>query len=474
MRARNFLLFGYLVSACAANGPPANPPPAPTPAPVTGDSTPTPAPVLIAQPEAEAEPEPEAEAFEVGDVSLDRGWATFHGNAARTGFVDVPLIRRPKIRWKAKLGIQGFLNGPLAVGSIVIVPSSGTRHNMSDPEDGVHALQLATGRRAWHARMAADANGLLATADRVIATSDDGYVRALELRSGKELWKQKGEGKMYSHPLRLGDRVIVGDASGFVRAFSLADGKPLWQVQLAGAIRGGATADDKQIYVVSQGGEAVALRADGKQVWRVTVDRPAWDGGGKSSPIEAYSPPIISGEQLIVPFSRDTYYTDQPALVALDRRNGRVRWRAKGPGEWGNVRSTPALVGGLLIWGEPYSGDVAAVNANTGRMAYRVTIGGCYFPQWASPAASGDVVYLPRHDGSLYALRAASGKLLWQIYLGEAGRAGQAPPFALAAKNRCEWDVPSGHSLYSPAAIADDGTVLVGSGEGYLYAITDA
>jgi outer membrane protein assembly factor BamB len=412
-----------------------------------------------------------SEPIEFGEIATDRGWATFHASPARTGAVDAPAIRRPKIRWKAKVGIQGFLNGPLAVGRVVIVPSSGSRHNMPDPDDGVHALDLSTGRRAWHARLPADANGVLATPDRVIVTCDDGHVRALELRSGKELWKQKGEGKMYSHPLRVGEHVVVGDAAGFVRAFALSDGKPLWQVQLAGAIRGGAAADDTLIYVVSQGGDAVALRPNGKQVWRTTIERPAWDGGGRQHPIEAYSPPVISGESLIVPFSRDTYYTDQPGVLALDRRNGRVRWRAKGPGEWGNVRSTPVLVGGLLIWGEPYSGDVAAIHVNTGRMAYRATIGGCYFPQWASPAASGDVVYLPRFDGSLYALRAASGKLLWQTYLGEAALAGKPSP---AAARSCEWQVPSGDSLYSPAAIAEDRTLLVGSGEGYLYAITEA
>jgi eukaryotic-like serine/threonine-protein kinase len=462
--------FCVMASACAGGGQPASPPPAERLPAHHGSLDPQPATIVDVDPAVEPEP-PEPALPEIGEVSPDRGWATFHAGAARTGAIDAPVINRPKIRWKAKVGIQGYLNGPLAVGNLAILPSSGARHNLPDPQDGVVALDLATGRRVWHAPMLGDANGALAIEDRVVATSDDGHVRALDIRTGKERWKQKGEGKMYSHPLGLGDRVIVGDELGYVRAFALSDGKPLWQVQLSGAIRGGASSDGKQIYAVSQGGDAIALRPDGKPVWRVTVDRPPWEGRGKNQPVEAYSPPVVSGDSLFVPFSRDTYYSDQPGVLALDKRTGRVRWRAKGPGDWGNVRTTPVLVGGLLIWGEPYSGDVAAVHANTGRMAYRATIGPCYFPQWASPAAAGDVVYLPRFDGSLYALRAASGKVLWQIYLGEAARAGSARP--ASPPDRCEWQVPSGDSLYAPIAIAEDGTLLVGSGEGYLYALTN-
>jgi outer membrane protein assembly factor BamB len=81
-------------------------------------------------------------------------------------------------------------------------------------------------------------------------------------------------------------------------------------------------------------------------------------------------------------------------------------------------------------------------------------------------------VYLPRFDGSIYALRASNGKVLWSFYLGDAVKAKRgAPPAAAAKPNSCEWDVSSGHALYSPAAVAEDGTLLVGSGEGYLYAI---
>jgi outer membrane protein assembly factor BamB len=160
--------------------------------------------------------------------------------------------------------------------------------------------------------------------------------------------------------------------------------------------------------------------------------------------------------------------------LAVAKNNGASRWSAKGSGDWGNVRSTPVLVGDLLIYAEPYSGDVVAISSTTGRVIYRHTLGACYFPQWASPAAAADVVYVMRFDGIVHALRATDGKSLWRFYLGDSARAGVTIPAELEPNRQCDWSVPTGHPAYSPLAIAADGTLLAGTHEGYLYAIREA
>jgi outer membrane protein assembly factor BamB len=239
---------------------------------------------------------------------------------------------------------------------------------------------------------------------------------------------------------------------------------------MSGAIRGGIAADDRAIYVVSQGGEVAAFTADGATLWRKQPTRPDFDGKNQV-PIEGYAAPVVASELLVVPFARDTYYP-VPALLALDRTTGAIRWRAQGRGkdDWGNIRSTPALVGGTLVYAEPYSGDVVGVDAAAGRVLYRQTVGGCYFPQYASPASAGELAYVPRFDGVLYAVRVRDGGVAWKMYLGDKAQAGTQVP--LAAKS-CEWDVPSGSPLYSPVAVAPDGTVLAGNGAGTLFAIEE-
>jgi outer membrane protein assembly factor BamB len=466
------LVFSALAWGCAGASP--NPGPNGVPPPATG---PTLAPVVAEPPavaEGPLEPDQAEPAADVatGDVSVSNtaGWTTFHGDNRRSGASGAPAIKQPRIAWKSQVGISSWLNAPVVLGkTVVLIPSSGKAHDKPDPDDGVHALDYATGKRRWFAHFDQDANGVAATKDRVFATSDDGHLYALDLKNGAVAWKQAGHGKMYTHPLLLADRVIVGDAGGWVRAFAMADGKELWKLQLTGAIRGGAAADDTTIYVSSQGGEVAALTTQGKVIWRAIIKRPAWNHQGPEQPLEIYSPPVVGAKELYVAFARDTYYTGEPAIFALDKKTGKIKWRAKGPGDWGNVRSTPVLVAGKLIYGEPYSGDVAAIDVGTGHVSFRKEIGPCYFPQWASPAAAGNLVYLPRFDGSVYALEATSGKVAWELYLGDSNAAGKARKASTGGA--CAWDVNGGYAIYAPAALSEEGELFVGTAEGFVYAI---
>lgn len=437
--------------------------PAASSAPLTVVAITPPLPVIAVDP-APPEP-PRALSIEGG------GWPLFHGDAARTGRVDARAIRAPRVLWRAKVGIQGWLNAPVIAGSLVVVPSSGDRHNAADPRDGLHGIELATGRVRWHAHLGGDADGVAVSVDRAIVGSDDGRVTAIDLQTGTSIWSARVQGKAYASPLPLGDQVIVGDASGAVRALAIQDGAPRWKVQLDGAIRGGASADEGAIYVVSQRGEAAALRLDGSTIWRVRLDNVAASAGV----LEVYAAPIVTGSSLIIPFARDTYYAT-PGVLALDKRTGKLAWLATGDGvsEWGNVRMTPALTSGVLVWPEPYSGDVVGLDAATGAVRFRRTIGACFFPSWAAPAAAENVVYVPRFDGSLHAVRASDGGAIWQLYLGEERRVGVVSPTLNAPQLDCAWDVPVGAPLYAPPAIAGDGTVIVGSGEGVVYAIGEA
>jgi outer membrane protein assembly factor BamB len=432
-------------------------------APVNVVAIAPPSPPIVAGPEAVDAP---------GPIAVGGGdWSVFHGDIARTGHVDAPAIRAPRVLWRAKVGIQGWLNAPVITGSLVVVPSSGDTHNGADPRDGLYGIDLASGRPRWHAHLGGDANGVAISGDRAIVGSDDGRVTAVGLQSGNAIWSTRVAGKAYASPLPLGDQVIVGDASGTVSALDLADGKLRWKVQLDGAIRGGASADASAIYAVSQRGEAIALRLDGSTIWRVRLGSVA----SGASLTEVYAAPIVTGSSVVVPFARDTYYPT-PGVLSLDKKSGKLGWLAsgRGAGDWGNVRMTPTLAGGVLVWPEAYSGDVVGLDVNTGTVRFRETVGACFFPSWAAPASAGEVVYAPRFDGSLYAVRARDGGVLWQIYLGEERRVGLVAKADRGSLASCTWDVPSGAPLYSPPAIADDGTVIVGSGEGFVYAIGEA
>jgi outer membrane protein assembly factor BamB len=470
MRRRLSLFFAFGLTLSCGGGAGRSAPE--TPLEQTRDPAPSGAAIVVAVPPPEpAQPPVEPEGTTpVLTVAGESDWAQFHGGPERHGVSPAPPIKTPSLLWKAFVGVQGYTNSPLVVGNVVLVPSSGRIHNTPDPDDGLVALELTTGRRVWFSRFGNDANGAVADKAYAYVGSDDQNFYAVDLATGSVVWKQPTQGKAYGHPLLTGSLVVSGDAKGYVRAFDKDTGAPKWATQLTGAIRGGASSDGQTIYVISQGGELAALSLDGRVLYKKIIERPPWDGQGKDVPVEAYSPPIVTDSLLLVPFARDTYYSNLPAIYGIEKKTGKVAWRARGDGEWGNVRTTPVLVGGLLIYSEPYSGDVAAISTSTGRVVYRNTIGSCFFPQWSSPAAARDTVYVMRFDGVLHAL-GTDGKRAWRFYLGDSARAGTTVPSEIERMQGCEWDVPSGHAAYSPVTVASNGTVLVGTSEGYLYAI---
>jgi len=222
-----------------------------------------------------------------GPASGKPDWPTFQGGPGRDGLALTPAIKAPRVLWKTKIGVQSWLNNPVIAFHRVYVGSSGKTWNQPDDVDGVYCLNLDDGKVQWFSKTSADANGVAYAAGLIVATADDGSVRAIESASGTVKWSKKGENeKMYTNPLIVSGLVIVGDSGGLLYAFNLKSGALVWKVELSGAIRGGASWDGSRIYAAGQQGEVVALDLGGKQKWKVETQN------------EIYAAPTVAGEFL--------------------------------------------------------------------------------------------------------------------------------------------------------------------------------
>jgi outer membrane protein assembly factor BamB len=74
------------------------------------------------------------------------------------------------------------------------------------------------------------------------------------------------------------------------------------------------------------------------------------------------------------------------------------------------VRSSVAVVDGVVYCGGGFDGSVFAVNANMGILLWRVKIGD---KVWASPTVVNDKVYVGNMEGMLYALNVYTGETVW-------------------------------------------------------------
>jgi outer membrane protein assembly factor BamB len=284
------------------------------------------------------------------------------------------------------------------------------------------------------------------------------------------LWSTYLGTSVFTNPLIIGDLAVVGDGAGEVTALDLYTGERVWRMAVAGPVRGGAASDGTRIYVISEEGGAAAISLDGTVVWRQDL---VGEGGIS---VRVFAAPTLSGNLLIVPIVRDDLYAT-PGMMALDKQSGAVRWRAVDvvgvKDEWGNVRSSPALIGQLLVYGETYSSHLIALDAVSGETRWSVEAGSFCFPHWPSPAITMGQVILARHDGGLYGIDAGSGTLAWSIYVGDDRDPGEWPD-DYEDGDFCQWTPKSGSPILASPAIAPDGTVLVGSLQGILSAVGDA
>jgi outer membrane protein assembly factor BamB len=294
-------------------------------------------------------------------VSLDceeelTNWTSFQGSITHQGCIQAPTISNPTIEWRIFTGIAGWLNSPLIVGDRVFVASAGRAQGTEDARDGVYAYNLYTGRQEWFFGATLDMNGLGYGNGILVATGDEGRVWGIDATDGSLIWVETLGVATFGYPLVLEEDnlVVVGDADGVVTAYNLRNGGLLWQRQVEGPIRGGAVSDGEMIVIAGENRDVLAVDKNGTELWRVEVKER--DTEGALARIWA-APTIVRDLVVITMLREDTFV--EPAITALRTSDGSQVWQATDAAgiknDWGSIRSSVAVVGDLLVYGEPYS-----------------------------------------------------------------------------------------------------------------------
>jgi outer membrane protein assembly factor BamB len=141
--------------------------------------------------------------------------------------------------------------------------------------------------------------------------------------------------------------------------------------------------DGQNVYVFFQDVGLIAYDADGRERWRHEL-------GPFTNVYGMGSSPVLAGDLVVLVCDQST----GSFMLAVDRRDGRVRWRVERP-EATSGHSTPVLYeppGGptqLLVPGSFY---LTAYEASTGRKLWWA--GGLAFEMKATPVHDGRVVYI--------------------------------------------------------------------------------
>ena len=245
-----------------------------------------------------------------GSVSALADWPTYRYDAARSGYTpeSIPnqLVLRwvhrsahaPRPAWPTSARIEFDLAfQPIIVGDLILFGSS--------VDDQVYALDANTGEASWTFFTGAPVRfAPCGWEDRVFVASDDGWLYALALKDGRELWRFRGGP---SSAMVLGNERMISK----------------WPA------RGGPVVVDGIVYFSagiwpSDGVHLHALDAKtGKAVWSngdtggIVMAQP--HGGAEAvSGVSAQGYLVATGDQLLVPTGRAV-----PAF--FDRGTGKLR-----------------------------------------------------------------------------------------------------------------------------------------------------
>lgn len=264
---------------------------------------------------------------------------------------------------------EGALGGGIAyhAGRLVVSTGYGIVYGL-DPEDGAGIWEQNVGLPV---RGAPTASG-----DRVFVITYDNQLHALSMEDGRELWTHSGlpedAGLVGSpSPAVDGGVVVAPYTSGEVVALRIENGRVLWSDQLIRStqltplaalseIRGHPVIDRGLVIAISHSGRIAAIdMRTGQRLW----DRD----------IEGIETPWIAGEFVFL-------VSTQSEVVALSRRNGRVRWVTQlqryedeedreGPIHW----SGPVLVTDRLVLAGSH-GEAVTVSPYTGEILGRIEL----------------------------------------------------------------------------------------------------
>lgn len=280
--------------------------------------------------------------------------------------------------------------------------------------------------KRWEITVGAGHASPVVSGNRVVVIAREGdqeIVRALDLASGKEIWRASyaapyvvnpaaqlhGPGPK-STPAIAGGRVFTFGIGGVLSAFDLTSGKLIWRVPAPRVLpqygTGTSPLIDGSTVIVHVGGENDGAltsfdAATGKPRWQWTGDGP-----GYGSPIIA----TFGGVRQVIAQT-------QKFLVGVNASNGALLWQVPFTTDFDQNAFTPVVFQDLLIHGgidQPLTAIRPKLDA--GKWIAETAWTNLQAPMFmSSPVLIGETIYglTQRSKGQFVAIDAAGGKTLW-------------------------------------------------------------
>ncbi len=326
-----------------------------------------------------------------GSASAD-DWPQFRGTAQQLGVASgLPLKLEPK--WTYSFADGAETTPAIVDGRVFLGGLSGT----------FAALDLKTGKELWKIETEEEIkSSALVRGDTVYFGDEWGRLRALNVENGTETWRFEAESSITAPPNLVPGKdgcLAVGSYDNSLYCLDPKTGKSRWRVETEGYVHGSPA--------ITNGGQIVSSGCDGMLR---TIDGKTGQEIAKLA-IGSYvaASPAIDGDELFVG-------TFDNEVVKVDLAKGEVVWRYKHPKREFPFYSSPAVTDKLVVLGGRDK-MIHALDRQTGKSLWthsrRARVD-------ASPIVVGDRVYIADQAGVVMALSLADGKVVWEFQGSEA------------------------------------------------------
>lgn len=218
------------------------------------------------------------------------------------------------------------------------------------------------------------------------------------------------EERLGGEPVVAGGLIYTIDSQSVVSAFNAKTGKSVWRVNVTpeddddGHINGGLAVDDGRLFVTTGFAQVIAMdAANGKELWRVSVDAPM------------RAAPSARGGRIFA-------LSLENKLYALNAETGEELWTHSGLPETASILggASPAIDRGVVV--VPYtSGQLVALRADTGRLIWEESLAAVRRTDVIStladirgrPIIDRNRVIAMSHGGQIVAIDLRTGRRLW-------------------------------------------------------------
>jgi outer membrane protein assembly factor BamB len=242
-------------------------------------------------------------------------------------------------------------------------------------------------------------------ADRTAVSKEVGLLQSWPPGGPPLLWKAENTGRGYAsiavaggRIFTLGDGTSSDDADECLLCLDRRNGEVLWKTKTGPAwsqgqpvwqgSRSTPTIDGSSVFALTASGLLLCCDAEtGEKLWHKSLSS---DFGGKKADQWGYSESVLVDGDLVV----CTPGGDRATMVALDKRNGDLKWKMVQPGNRGAGHASIVIaeIGGMRVYVQATGSGAIGVRAQDGKLlwSYEIDKTTAVIP---TPIVRGDLVF---------------------------------------------------------------------------------